>query len=460
MARGMERINLIERLEQELGKDKVLTAEKTSDYSTDMAGFECKPAAVILPENEQDVIRTVNIARILRIPVVPRGAGSSLTGASVLDGAIMLDMRRMNKVVEVDTVNWYVRAQPGITIEELNRELVRYGFFFPPDPASSYICTLGGAIAEDSGGMRCLKYGTVKEWVLSLRVVLPNGKATQIGEPLRKNRAGYDLVHLFVGSEGTLGVITEACVRIIPIPRIKRSRYLLNFDTWKDACSTIVELKSNGILPDIFEFMDRDTVHMVNKTFGYDFVESEATIIVDIEETDSSLAEQIFKKCNARNVKVAETEEEMEKFYSARSMAYLALKANSTGVWAEDIVVPIEKLSNYLESVKDVAAKYGVKIPVGGHAGDGNVHPSILYERNDRKSEELAERVFAELCRIAISVGGSITGEHGVGIQKAKLLREQLSEHGGEEALRVMKEIKKLLDPDGIMNPGKYVEAA
>jgi len=247
-----------------------------------MADYQGEPFAVVLPENEDDVVRAVKFARVTQIPIIARGAGSSLTGASVLDGSLVLDMRRMNKIVKIDKINWYVRAQPGITLEQLNKELGKEGFFFPPDPASSYICTLGGAIAEDSGGMHCLKYGTVKEWVLSLRVVLHNGKITQVGEPFRKNRAGYDLVHLFTGSEGTLGIITEACVRIIPIPRVRRMRYLLNFDSWDDACQTIIELRKNGILPDIFEFLDKDTIHMINRAFGYDFEEREATIIVDI----------------------------------------------------------------------------------------------------------------------------------------------------------------------------------
>lgn len=451
---------MLEQLRKDIGQEKVLSPKETSDYSSDMAGFEATPAAIVLPETEEDVLKVVNLARSMRIPIVPRGAGSSLTGASVLDNAIVINMGRMNRIIEVDTVNWYVRTQPGVTIEELNRELQKHGFFFPPDPASSYICTVGGAIAEDSGGMRCLKYGTVKEWVLSIRVVLSNGKVVQLGEPFRKNRAGYDLVHLFTGSEGTLGIITEACVRIIPLPKLKRKRYLLNFDTWKDACSTIVEMRKNGILPDIFEFMDRDTVSMVNKTFGYNLEESEATILVDVEETETKQAEEIFSKCKVRSIRVAQTEEDMERFYSARAMAYLAMKANSSGVWAEDIVVPINMLSDYLEKVKGISSKYRVRIPVGGHAGDGNVHPTIMYDKEDQRSVELAEEVFAELCNLAIEMGGSITGEHGVGIQKAKLLREQLSRHGGEEALRIMKEIKKIVDPEGLMNPQKYVEAA
>jgi glycolate oxidase len=448
------------KLEEEFGKEKVLFDERKNDYSSDMADYQGEPFAVVLPENEDDVVRAVKFARDAQIPIIARGAGSSLTGASVLDDSLVLDMRRMNKIVKIDKINWYVRAQPGITLEQLNKELGKEGFFFPPDPASSYICTLGGAIAEDSGGMRCLKYGTVKEWVLSLRVVLYNGKITQVGEPFRKNRAGYDLVHLFTGSEGTLGIITEACVRIIPIPRVRRMRYLLNFDSWDDACQTIIELRKNGILPDIFEFLDKDTIHMINRAFGYDFEEREATIIVDIEDQDKIIAQEVFERCNVKRIFLAETEEEMERLYSARSMAYLAIKANSTGVWAEDIVVPIEMLSEYMKLVKKVALKFGLRIPVGGHAGDGNVHPSIMYNREDKESVEKAKNAFIELCRIAISMGGSVTGEHGVGIQKAFLLREQLYSHGSEESLRIMKEIKKIFDPEGLMNPGKYVDIA
>jgi len=363
-------------------------------------------------------------------------------------------------VVKVDIVNWYVHVQAGVSLEDLNKELKPHGFFFPPDPASSYICTVGGAIAEGSGGLRCVKYGTMKDWVLALRVVLPNGRVARFGEPLAKNRAGYDLVHLMVGSEGTLGVVTEAYLRIVPIPSVSTKRFLVNFDDWESTGEVIARLRSSKILPHLFEFMDRDVIHALNEKMGMSFDESEATLLVDVEESSTQKAMEIFEDCGARKIMVAKDEEEAESFYQARTMAYLAVKSLATGVQVEDIALPIDRLGEYLKSVKDVALRYGLKIPVNGHAGDGNVHPVILFERSDAKSRESANLAFEELCRRAIGMGGSISGEHGIGSQKTKLLREQFLAHEGEETLRLMKEIKKIFDPAGLMNPGKYVEAA
>jgi glycolate oxidase len=443
------------------GAENVVSeARRLEEYSEDMAGFKATPAVVVRPGSEGEVSKIVALAGRRRTPIVPRGAGTSLTGASVSRGAIVLDMRRMDAVVKVDTVNWYVRAQAGITLEDLNKRLAKDGFFFPPDPASSSLCTVGGAVAEGSGGLRCVKYGTVKDWVVSLRVVLPNGKATSFGEPLAKNRAGFDLVHLMVGSEGTLGVVTEAYLKIIPIPASQPKRILLTFDDWQSASDAICQLKSSKIMPHMFEFLDKETIQALNKNLNTNEDEAEATLIVDIEEPSLGAATEIFKRNGATKVLMAKDAKEAEAFYQIRSMAYLAIRGLGKAVQVEDIVVPIDRLGEYLKKVKETAAKHGLRILVNGHAGDGNVHPVILYDEDDRKSRAAAFSAFEEMCRYGISIGGSITGEHGVGTQKVKLLREQMRAHEGEEALRLMKEIKRVFDPEGIMNPGKYVEAA
>ncbi len=435
-------------------------AQKLEEYSEDMAGFRATPAVVVRPASEDEVRRIVALAARRKFPIVPRGAGTSLTGAAVTKGAIILDMRRMDSVLKVDTVNWYARAQAGVTLEDLNKRLEKHGFFFPPDPASSSLCTVGGAVAEGSGGLRCVKYGTVKDWVLSLRVVLPNGKVSNFGEPLAKNRAGFDLVRLMVGSEGTLGVVTEACLKIIPLTTVKTKRLLLTFDDWRSAGDAICGLRAAKIQPHMFEFLDRGVVRALNEKLHLEREEAEATLIVDIEEPSLDKALQIFNRSSPRRVVTAKDEEEAETFYQLRAMAYLAIRGLAPAVQVEDISLPIDRLTEYLAKVREVASKYGLRIPVNGHAGDGNVHPVILYDDADKKSRAAAFRAFQEICRYGIGLGGSITGEHGVGAQKAKLLREQLEAHDGREALRLMKGIKKLFDPEGIMNPGKYVEAA
>jgi len=443
------------------GAKNVFTgASQLEEYSEDMAGFRATPAVVVRPASEDEVKKIVALAARRRVPIVPRGGGSSLTGAAVSRGAIVLDMRRMDAVLKVDTVNWYARAQAGVTLEDLNKRLEKDGFFFPPDPASSSLCTVGGAIAEGSGGLRCVKYGTVKDWVVALRVVLPNGKASNFGEPLAKNRAGFDLVHLMVGSEGTLGVVTEAWLKIIPLPAVKTKRLLLTFDDWRSAGDAICGLRAAKIQPLMFEFLDRDVVRALNEKLHTQQEEAEATLIVDIEEPSLEKAVEIFSRSSPRKIVTAKDDEEAETFYELRAMAYLAIRGLAPSVQVEDISLPIDKLTEYLAKVREVASKYGLRIPVNGHAGDGNVHPVILYDAGDKRSRAAAQRAFEEICRYGIGLGGSVTGEHGVGAQKAKLLREQLEAHEGREALRLMKGIKELFDPEGIMNPGKYVEAA
>lgn len=452
---------LAEALARISGAKNVFTeASRLEEYSEDMAGFRAAPAVVVRPASEDEVRKVVALAGRMKVPIVPRGAGSSLTGAAVTKGAIILDMRRMDSVLKVDTVNWYARAQAGITLEDLNKRLEKDGFFFPPDPASSSLCTVGGAVAEGSGGLRCVKYGTVKDWVVALRVVLPNGKVSNFGEPLAKNRAGFDLVHLMVGSEGTLGVITEAWLKIIPIPKAIPKRLLLTYGDWRSASDAICQLRASRIMPHIFEFLDRETIKAVNTFLDTKQDEAEATLIVDIEEPSLAVAMEIFERNKPGKIVVAKDAEEAEAFYQIRSMAYLAIRGLGKAVQVEDIAVPIDRLGEYLARVKETAARHGLRILVNGHAGDGNVHPVILYDELDKASRAAARRAFEEICRYGISIGGSVTGEHGVGAQKAKLLREQLEAHEGKEALRLMKEIKKLFDPEGIMNPGKYVEAA
>ncbi len=443
------------------GAQNVLTeAPKLEEYSEDMAGFRATPAVVVRPASEEEVRKIVALAGRMKVPLVPRGAGTSLTGAAVTKGAIILDMRRMDAVLKVDTVNWYARAQAGVTLEDLNKRLEKDGFFFPPDPASSSLCTVGGAVAEGSGGLRCVKYGTVKDWVVALRVVLPNGKVSNFGEPLAKNRAGFDLVHLVVGSEGTLGVVTEAWLKIIPLPKESPKRLLITYGDWRSASDAICELRASRIMPHIFEFLDKETVQAVNRHLDTRQDEAEATLIVDIEEPSLGAALEIFNRHKPGKVVVAKDADEAEAFYQIRSMSYLAIRGLGKAVQVEDIAVPIDRLGDYMAKVKETASRHGLRILVNGHAGDGNVHPVILYDAADKKSRTAAQRAFEEICRYGISIGGSVTGEHGVGTQKAKLLREQLEAHEGKEALRLMKEIKKAFDPEGVMNPGKYVEAA
>ena len=457
----MDRDSLANKLVDIVGKDNVLTSDKDrEDYSTDMAEFKADPLVVVRPGSEDQVAKVVAIADENVLPILARGAGSSLTGAAVLAGGIIVDMRRMDKVIHVDPVNWYVRVQPGISLSDLNKELKKDGFFFPPDPASSYICTVGGAIAEGSGGLRCVKYGTMKDWVLSVRVVLPNGTITTMGEPLAKNRAGYDLLHLIVGSEGTLGIVTEAHLKIIPLPPRPDKRLLATFDSWEDVGSVISDFRKSAMVPGLFEFIDSVHIKAINEKLEQNLDVAEATLIIDVGEENLARVLDILKSRGSRSIKIAQSEEEAETLYEVRANALLAIKTLAPTAQVEDVSVPLDRLSQFLKKAKEIAADNSVLIPVMGHAGDGNVHPTLLFDGNDSESSANAARATAEIRRTAVSLGGSISGEHGIGTQKVKFLREQLRSHEGEESLRLMKEIKRLFDPKGIMNPGKYVEAA
>ena len=452
---------VVAELEQAVGRPGVLTDPKTlGEFSKDMAEYEGVPAVVVRPSSEAQVVKVVEIANRTRMPILARGAGSSLTGAAVLAGGIILDMRGLSRVVKVDTINWYVQVQPGISLEDLNTELKRHGFFFPPDPASSYICTVGGAIAEGSGGLRCVRYGTMKDWVLSVRIVLPNGKVARLGEPLPKNRAGYDLLHLIVGSEGTLGVITEAMLRIIPLPAIPSRRLLVAFESWEAVGEAITRIRQSDMVPGLLEFLDRDHIHALNVKLERNLDEAEATLIVDVEEPSLSKMVDLLTASGAAKIHVAKDEEEADELYQIRSMALLAVKSLAPASHVEDVTVPISRLGEYFQLVKRVAAQQKLRIPVMGHAGDGNVHPVILYDNTNGEERVSASRAFDEICRQAIKMGGTITGEHGVGVQKMKLFREQLEMHEGREALELMKRIKEVFDPNHIMNPGKYVDGA
>jgi glycolate oxidase len=444
-----------------VGEDSVLSDEDSlMKYSRDMADYYGKPILVVKPSRVEQVSLILKLLNRVKVPVVPRGAGSSLTGASITDGGVIIDMSNFNRIIKIDTVNWYAHVEAGVVLDSLNNELKKYGLFFPPDPASSFMCTVGGAVAEGSGGLRCVKYGTVKDWVLALKVVLPDGEVATFGEPLPKNRAGYDLTHLFVGSEGTLGVIIEAWLKLAPLPSNRMRRLLAQFSSWESANNVIMLLRQQMIQPTLLEFLDKDCVVAVNREFGFDIPEAEATLLIDLEATVLGRTKTLLRKAGCTNIMVARDQEEEERLYQARAWTYVAIRKLGTGVMAEDVCVPLDKLGEYVEFAKTVAYRNGIKIVVNGHAGDGNVHPTIIYDINNEKDVKGSKRAFDEICDYAIRLGGTVTGEHGVGLQKTKMLRKQLEIHGGQAPLRLMKGIKRLFDKNGIMNPGKYVEAA
>jgi glycolate oxidase len=437
--------------------------EALESHSKDMADFQNRPLCVATPSTEEEISKILKIANHYKIPVVAWGAGTSLTGAVVTKDGIIIDMKNFNKIKKIDTVNWYAHVEACVVLDDLNQELEKNGFFFPPDPASSAWCTVGGAISEGSGGLRCVKYGTMKDWVYAIRVVLPTGKAVTLGEPLPKNRAGYDLVKLFTGSEGTLGVITEAWLKIIPKRKTKIHRILAFFDSWTDAGKTIEDLRKKGVMTTLLEFMDKEAIASVKNVEDLHLPEAEAMLLVDVDEGDIGFVPiedvlSIFKQNNAKQLQLAKSKEEEERFYQARVFAYFGVKTGAPSFMVEDVVVPIDKITEYLALIQGVAKKYKIRMIVFGHAGDGNVHPNILFDGSKPEEAKAAQDAFSEICDYAIKVGGSITGEHGVGVQKMGFLEKQLWAHSGENVLSIMNEIKRVFDPNWIMNPGKYID--
>ena len=446
-----------------LGKENVIipgpSGENVQDYLKDMADYSSEPLLVLRPGAIDEVSKIVSFANENKIPIIARGAGTSLTGATSSHGGIVIDFgKRMNRIIKIDTINWYAHCEAGVVLEDLNDELKKKGFFFPPDPASSAWCTVGGAIAENSGGMRCFKYGTVEDWVLSVKVVLADGSVAKFGEPLPKNRVGYDFMHLVCGSEGTLALVSEAWLKITPLPKKTEDhkRLLVFFDDWLSAGRAIQRIRENRIQPVLLEFIDGQTVHAVNSSFDLGIPEHDAILFI---ETDSGV-DEIIKICDGSGSSgsyVAKDEADEERLYNARVLNYLAVRSFGMAVHTEDVVVPIDRLVDYLEFVKSVSKKYGLRIPTGGHAGDGNVHPGILYDSSSEKSRRDAASAFADICNYAIEVGGSVTGEHGVGEQKITFAESQLLRSNGRAALDLMRDLKKKWDPNNILNPGKFL---
>ena len=419
----------------------------------DFLGFKIKPKFIAYPKDEEEVVRIVNYARETKTPIVVWGAGTSLSGHLTCEGCILVDVSKyMNKILEINDIDWYARVQAGVNLDSLNKKLEEKGFFFPPDPASSFLCTVGGATANSSGGMRGVKYGTFRDWVLALKVVLPNGKIVKIGEPLMKNRGGYDLVHLFVGSEGTLGVITEIWLRIIPLPKRKTYTVLAYMNSLEDTAEVIRELRRRKIMPEIAEYIDLEVIEALNKYLNANLKESEGgLLIISVEEDYLDELRSILK---GKEYEITEGEE-AEKILSIRAQSAVALRAESKYMFVEDIIVPVSKLIEAIKRLKEIERKYNIKMPVISHIGDGNLHPNIMLDDPSK-----AETIFEEVARLAIDLDGSISAEHGIGVQKAKLLAEQIVKHNGEDVLKIMKGIKDLIDPYDIMNPNKYVELA
>ncbi|MFP3315868.1 MAG: FAD-linked oxidase C-terminal domain-containing protein [Caldivirga sp.] len=437
-------------------------------YSYDASPAESAiPRMVIQPETTNEVSEVIKLANEYLIPIVPSSGRTSLHGGPIpYNGAVVLDLMRMNKVLEVNLEDSYVHVEVGVRLDELNAELSRHGHFFPPDPASSAAATVGGSLANGAGGMRGAKYGTVKDWVLGAEVVLPTGEPVFMGCRTLKCRAGYDLLSLVIGSEGTLGVITNAYLKIWPLPEaIVRLR--VYFRDVVDAARAVGMIKARGFRPLIVEFLDRGTMEAVSgyvKEFTYPR-DSEAMLIIDLDGPPEAMKRyidsmvNILKGAGGYEIEWTGDKDEMDRIYMARRAAYPALLRLFSGmrVMPEDISVPPSRLPEAVKGIGSIASKYGLKIVTWGHVGDGNLHPNIIYNPNDQSSVSKLYSVSRELGLMAINLGGTVSSEHGIGVLKKDLLTSEL-EVKGIAQLRLMKAIKKVFDPNNILNPGKVID--
>lgn len=417
------------------------------------------PGAVALPSSTDEVAGLLRLAFRHRVAVVPRGAGTGLSGgAAGIEGALTIALTRMDRILEIDRDNLCVITQPGVVNAVLKAAVAAEGLFYPPDPASYETCSIGGNLGTNAGGLCCVKYGQTRDAVLGLEVVLADGSVIRTGGRNVKDVAGYSLTHLFVGSQGTLGIITEATLRLRPAPA-SRSTLLAFFDTLEAAGEAVAAITAAGLVPVTLELMDRETIRAVEDWhhLGLDATAA-AMLMVESDAAGTAAADEITRAetaCAAaggRSIVRAADAREADWLRQARRLALRALERRGT-VRMEDVGVPRSRVPQLLRAIERIAAAHGVRCATFGHAGDGNLHPNLIFDRDDPAAAALTHRVRDEIFRAALDLGGTVTAEHGIGAAR----REWLPVQRGEGAVAVMRAIKSALDPQGILNPGRVL---
>jgi len=451
----------IKKLEELIGKENVKSDKAhLLAYSYDATREHFKPDAVVFPKNEEDVSKILKYCNKHLIPVVPRGAGSGFTGGALpVKGGIVLAVEKyMNKILEIDMENMVAVVQPGVINKDLQREVEKVGLFYPPDPASQEYSTIGGNVAENAGGMRAAKYGITKDYVMALRAVLPNGDIIRAGKKTIKDVAGYNLAGILVGSEGTLAVITEITLKLLSKPRLTKT-VMGVFDSVEDAMNAVYKSLAGGANPVAMEFLDNLTIRAVEEKFQKGLpIDAGAILISDIdgnveEEIDYqiSLLKKYFFENGCREFKVAKDEKEAADIWFARRNASQSITIYGSKKINEDVTVPRSMLPKYLKEVEKISKKYGVKIPCFGHTGDGNVHTNVMVDKDDKAQVEIGYKAIEEIFEMTIKIGGTLSGEHGIGLSKAPFMKMAFS----QEELNLFRAIKKAFDPNNILNPGK-----
>lgn len=456
--------SLRDRLIPIVGKEGVLcTPEDLAVYSYDGTFAEGVPDIVVLPQTTEQTAAIVKVAAEARIPIIARGMGSGLAAGSIpiRSGGMVVSFTRMNRILEMDVQNSAVRVQAGVVTADLQAEVEKLGLFYPPDPSSIRHSTIGGNIACNAGGPRCLKYGVTGNYVLGLTVVLADGRILKTGGKPIKDVTGYNLNGLFTSSEGTLGLITEALLRLVARPRYAKTA-LAEFDSLDNASKAVNAVLAEGIVPASLELMDQTAIACIEEAMHLGLTtDVEASLIIEADGSDeqavmreAEAAGRICRETGARSVKVAQTEEERAGLWKARRSISPSLARKAPNKLGEDITVPRSAIPEVVQRLRAISAHYGLPIVIFGHAGDGNLHPNILFDRRNPEQWAKVEQMVREIFGAALAVGGTLSGEHGVGVLKRPYFEQAL----GPVSVEVQRRIKQAFDPLNILNPGKMFQ--
>ena len=456
-------MTIIDALSSAVGAANVLTRpEDLVPYSFDgTAALKQRPDAVVFPQTTAQVAQCVRAAKSAGVPIVTRGSGTGLSGGSVpVPGCLVLCLTKMDAILDVDPRNLTLRAQPGAITQRIDEAAAAYGLFYPPDPGSQRISTIGGNVAENSGGLRGLKYGVTRDYVMALEVVLASGDIARLGTACVKDVAGYSLKDVFVGSEGTLGIVTEVLLKLVPRPAARRTLLAL-YDSIEDAADTVSAIVAARIIPCTLEFLDRMTAACVEDYAHVGLpIDCAAVLLMETDGHPAAVADEaarmeaIARAHRARDVRTARDEAEGLQLASARRNAFAALARRRPTTILEDVTVPRSELAAMVSYIAETATAFNLQIGTFGHMGDGNLHPTFLTDERDRDEMERVHQAFDRIFSRALELGGTITGEHGVGLAKKAWLRRQL----GDGSFALMQQIKRAIDPDGLLNPGKIFD--
>ncbi|MDQ7784184.1 MAG: FAD-linked oxidase C-terminal domain-containing protein [Desulfomonilaceae bacterium] len=455
------RYEIIKELEGLVGPGRASYApEDLAAYSYDAYTEECRPDIVLFPVSTDEVSAVMKTAYRETIPVTARGSGTNLAGESVpVRGGIAMCLTRMDKILSIDSQNLTATVQPGVVNMDLQQAAGKAGMMYPPDPASWAVATMGGTVGTNAGGPRTLKYGVTKDYLLGLTVVLADGAILQTGGRTIKNVTGYNLNGLFCGSEGTLGIFTQITVRLIPKPQAERT-IRADFANLEDCSDAVSAIMASGIVPAALELMNRFAIRAVEKSFGLGLpVDMDGILLIQVDGNPTTLAgevghiERILRDTGAVNIITAEDPPDAERLWTARRYAGPALMRLRPNTITEDVTVPVSNLTAMIRKVVEICERHRIQVGVLAHAGDGNLHPCMVFDRRDEDEFKRVRMVCEDLVPEALALGGTLSGEHGIGIAKAPFLKLEMD----PVALRVMQGIKDYFDPKGILNPGKFV---